>query len=45
MDPGQLSRIENGKRKYASYGWMLKVAGGHGVPVEAIAREDNAAAS
>lgn len=38
VDAGQLSRIENGKRNYASYGWLLKVAAGLGEPVDAIAR-------
>jgi transcriptional regulator with XRE-family HTH domain len=44
VDPGQLSRIETGKRKYASYGWLLKVANGLGVPIDAIAHEQDEAA-
>lgn len=43
VDAGALSRIENGKRKIASYNWLARVAGGLGVPVEAIGRYDEAA--
>jgi transcriptional regulator with XRE-family HTH domain len=44
VDAGQLSRIERGLRRRASYGWLLRVAEALGVPVEAIAIEDEAVA-
>lgn len=43
VDAGQLSRVERGTRLHASYGWLLKVANGLGVPIEAIARDDESA--
>lgn len=43
VDKGALSRIERGVRAHASWNWLRKVADGLGVPVEAIARWDEAA--
>jgi len=40
VDAGQLSRIENGKRDRASFGWVARVADTLGVPVEAVARDE-----